>query len=111
MIGYSDSRQSNIEGSELLCDGVLRPLRGGGLTATVQLGPGGRVVIPVEMREAMGLNQGDSVVMSLDHGELNIVSLAASIRELQAMTEKYFPGDRSLADELIAERRKEAARE
>ncbi len=111
MIGFSDGNQSKLDGSELLCDGVLRPLRGAGLTATVQVGPGGRVVIPVEMRDAMALNQGDSVVMSLDDGELNIVSLASSIRELQVMTEKYFPGDRSLADELIAERRKEAARE
>lgn len=81
------------------------------LSATLRLGPGGRVVIPAEMRDAMGLKQGDGLLATLADGELRMVTLAATVRELQALTRLYVPDGVSLVDELIAERRAEAAAE
>lgn len=78
----------------------------------VRIAPGGRVVIPAEFRKALGLAVGDDVVIELTEGELRLRSLDATIRKVQAMVRRYIPDDgRSLADELIAERRQEAARE
>jgi bifunctional DNA-binding transcriptional regulator/antitoxin component of YhaV-PrlF toxin-antitoxin module len=70
------------------------------------------VVIPAEFRKALGVHIGDSVVIELKEGELRLRSLEATIRKVQDMVRQYIPDSgRSLADELIAERRQEAARE
>ena len=71
----------------------------------------GRVVIPVEYRRALGLREGDAVVIQLDDGALRILTRAQAIRRAQEIVAKYVSPGRSLVDELIAERRAEAARE
>jgi hypothetical protein len=59
-----------------------------------------------------GLSVGDVVVVEMKDGELRVRSLQAAVRQAQEMVCKYIPDpDRSLVDELIAERRAEAARE
>ena len=78
----------------------------------VRIAPGGRVVIPAEYRKALGVGVGDQVVIELKGDELRLRSRQAAIKKVQAMVRKCLPADgRSLADELIAERREEAARE
>lgn len=78
----------------------------------VRIGPGGRVVIPARFRKALGVDIGDDMVMELKDDELRLRSRRAAIKRVQAMVRKYIPDEkRSLADELIAERREEAARE
>ena len=77
----------------------------------VKIAPGGRVVLPAEFRKALGVSVGDSVVIELRDGELRLRSLDAAIRRAQETVRKYVPEGVSLADELIRERRKEAARE
>jgi bifunctional DNA-binding transcriptional regulator/antitoxin component of YhaV-PrlF toxin-antitoxin module len=70
------------------------------------------VVIPAEFRKALGVRVGDSMVIELGDDELRLRSRQAAIKRVQALVRKYIPDDgRSLADELIAERREEAARE
>ncbi len=71
----------------------------------------GRVVIPAEYRRALGLRAGDAVVVQLDDGALRILTRAQAIRRAQEIVAKYVSPGRSLVDELIAERRAEAARE
>ncbi len=71
----------------------------------------GRVVIPVEYRRALGLRAGDAVVVQLDDGALRILTRAQAIWRAQEIVAKYVSPERSLVDELIAERRAEAARE
>lgn len=77
----------------------------------VRIAPGGRVVIPAEFRKALGVSVGDDLVMRLEDGELRLRSRDAAIRRAQEIVRKYVPDGVSLADELIAERREEAARE
>lgn len=78
-----------------------------------KLGEGGRVVIPVDQRKALGLKSGDTVLLRVDGTELRMVSLKESIRRAQALVARHVKGKgkRLLSEELIAERRKEAARE
>jgi len=76
---------------------------------TVKMGPGGRIVIPAEIRSRLALKTGDSLVITESAGEIRISTIEAGIRRAQALISQYVPADVSLADELIAERRAEAA--
>ena len=71
----------------------------------------GRIVIPAEYRRALGLREGDPVTVQLDDGELRILTRAQAIRRAQEILAPYLAGKPSPVDELIAERRAEAARE
>jgi AbrB family looped-hinge helix DNA binding protein len=75
------------------------------------LGPGGRVVIPAALREAMEVEEGDAILAWVEEGELHLVSPRVGARQAQAMLKKVLPKGVSLADELIAERRREAEAE
>jgi len=76
-----------------------------------RVGEGGRIVIPVEFRQALGLNIGDEVILRLEDGQVHILTLKQAIRRAQELVSRYVPPGRSLADELIAERRLEAENE
>jgi AbrB family looped-hinge helix DNA binding protein len=77
----------------------------------VTVGPGGRIVIPAEFRRTLGVRTGDQVVVDLKDGDLRVRSLDAVVERAQALVRQYVPDDVSLADELIEDRRAEAARE
>lgn len=80
-------------------------------TITVKLGKSGRLVLPVQFRRALGLEPGDELILALDKGELRIFTRGEAIRRAQELVRSYVPGDQSLADELIQERRAEGYRE
>ncbi|HEY7062372.1 MAG TPA: AbrB/MazE/SpoVT family DNA-binding domain-containing protein [Chloroflexota bacterium] len=80
-------------------------------TARAKIASGGRVVIPADFRKALGLHEGDLVTMRLKDGEVRLYSYAEGIRRAQALVRRLVPEGVSLADELIAERRREAERE
>ena len=71
------------------------------------LAKGGRVVIPAEYRKALRLSVGDEVVMYLEEDEIKVVPRRLALRRAQALVRKY-AGSRSVTDELLEERRKEA---
>jgi AbrB family looped-hinge helix DNA binding protein len=72
----------------------------------------GRVVLPVECREAAGIAPGDEIMVEVvAAGELRLRSKRAALKRAQALVAKYIPKDRDLVAELIAERREEAERE
>jgi AbrB family looped-hinge helix DNA binding protein len=75
------------------------------------LGPGGRVVIPAALREAMEVAEGDAILAWVEEGELHLLSPRVGARQAQAMLKALMPDGVSLADELIAERRREAEAE
>ena len=78
----------------------------------LKIGPGGRVVIPAEMRQAMGAAEGDTLLASLVDGELRLLSTRSAVMRAQAMVRQFIPpGGPSVVDELIADRRREQALE
>ena len=82
------------------------------MSQAVKIIEGGKLVIPAAMRRAMGLARGDTVVVELlPDGELRVRPLASAVREAQAIVRKSVRPDRSLADELMRERKRDAARE
>lgn len=72
---------------------------------------GGRIVIPAEMRRRLGIEVGEDVSIALDGESLRIVTQKESIKRAQELVRKMIPEDVSLVDELIADRRREAANE
>lgn len=70
----------------------------------------GRLVIPSSFRKALGIEAGDEVVLRLEDDELRITTQQLRIRRAQARAKKLLKG-RSLATELLAERREAAKRE
>ncbi|MBK6768199.1 MAG: AbrB/MazE/SpoVT family DNA-binding domain-containing protein [Ardenticatenales bacterium] len=79
--------------------------------STTRLGANGRIVLPAAYRKALGLAQGDELVLTLEDDALRIMSLNAAIRRAQAIVRQYIPEGTRLSDELLADRRVEAAHE
>ncbi len=75
------------------------------------VGPGGRVVIPAAYRAALGVKEGDALIMRLEGEGLRLVSYDTETRLIREMIARYVPEGVSLVDELIRERRREAAAE
>ena len=79
------------------------------LHAEVRLGAQGRLVVPAPIRKALGLRPGETLVARIEDSHLVIEKPEAVERRLHDWFRKF--EGRSLADELIAERREEARRE
>ena len=71
--------------------------------------PAGSFVVPAPIRKALGFQPGDSLVVRIDDERLVVEKTDAVERRLRAYFKKF--KGRSLADELIAERREEARRQ
>jgi len=71
----------------------------------------GRILVPVKLRKALDIEPGDEVNLILKDGVLEIRSLDNAVREAQTLVRKYVPKNKSLVDELIADRRDEVPRE
>ena len=76
-----------------------------------KLGKGGRVVIPAEYRKRLGIEPGDEIIVSFKDGEIKITTVREAVRRAQEIVRRFVPEGVSLVDELIQERRREAARE
>jgi AbrB family looped-hinge helix DNA binding protein len=72
------------------------------------LGPGGRVVIPAALRSAMNVAEGDALLAWVENGELHLLSPRVGARQAQALLRGLIPSGVSLAEDLIADRRREA---
>lgn len=79
-------------------------------TNEVQVGAQGRLVIPAALRKALGLKPGDRLIARQDGESLVLERREAIERRLQERF-RHIPKEVSLVDELIAERRAEAAKE
>ena len=79
-----------------------------GMDATLVLGQQGRLVIPAEVRAALGLRPGDRLRLHLDGGRLVLERPQDALVELRALGASV-PQRRSLVEELLADRRAAAA--
>lgn len=77
----------------------------------VRIIEGGKLIIPASMRRELGLATGDTVLVDVADGELRVRSISKAIERAQAILRRHVPEGVSLADELIADRRREAERE
>jgi len=78
---------------------------------STKIAAGGRIVIPAEFRRGLGADVGDEVILRLVGQEVHILTRAQAIRKAQALVRNSVPTGRSLVQELLRERRKEAKRE
>ena len=77
----------------------------------VKIIDGGKLVIPAKSRRQLGIAVGDTVIVEVTEGELRVRSRNAALANARRMMRQLVPDGVSLVDELIAERRAEAARE
>jgi len=77
----------------------------------VYLGPQGEVVLPEDVRNALGLKAGDRLLVSVADDEIRLVTIPTMVRKVQAAVRKFIPEDVSLVDELLEDRRREVERE
>lgn len=73
----------------------------------------GRILVPAQLRANLGLQPGMDVVFSLDEvtGKVELSSRQMALRSAQVALAKYKKPGESWSEELIEERRREAARE
>lgn len=81
------------------------------LRAKIELSANGRIVIPAAIRQELGFNPGDTLLMEVEDGVLRVESFDARLSRIQDELVKLVGPERMLSDELIAERRAEAWRE
>ena len=82
------------------------------LRAKAKIDSAGRILVPVELRRALGVEPGQYLMMRVkEEGLMEVWTVPHGVRRVQEMIAKYVPRNVSLVDDLIAERRAEAARE
>lgn len=81
------------------------------ICVSTRLSDNGRIVIPAEIREAMGLKPGESLQLTLEAGVLQIESHAARVRRIQEEFKQYAKPGVLASDELIDQRGAEAQQE
>ena len=78
----------------------------------IKMSEGGRVVVPADVRKALGVAEGETLLGELRDGAFVLTTRRAQLAAARRVFQQYFPpGSPSLADELIAERRAAAADE
>jgi bifunctional DNA-binding transcriptional regulator/antitoxin component of YhaV-PrlF toxin-antitoxin module len=77
---------------------------------TSKLEPSGRLLIPAALRQKLDLVPGAEVIIEEDEGILHIHTRQAALRKVQQYFAQFDHG-RSMSEELLKERKAEAARE
>jgi AbrB family looped-hinge helix DNA binding protein len=80
-------------------------------THRAKIAEGGRLIIPAELRRRLGLHPGSTVILDVSDDELRVRSLNRAVERAQAIVRSYVPEGVSLSEELIRERREQAAKE
>lgn len=78
---------------------------------SIKMSEGGRVVVPVEVRRALGIKEGDTLILELADGEARLYTRREQLRRAQALVRQYIPEGQRIVDEFITERRAETERE
>jgi AbrB family looped-hinge helix DNA binding protein len=79
-------------------------------TIDVRVASNGRLVLPKAIRSALGLKEAGKVTMTIEGGEVRIISNLQRIALAQAFYRKHVIHDFS-SDDFLAERKREALAE
>ena len=77
----------------------------------LRISGGRRVVLPPVVCDELDVDVGDTLVLRLENGHAKIQSVATMVDRFRGKLREKIGIDRSLVDELIAERSAEAAHE
>lgn len=79
----------------------------------IKLAHGGQIVIPEAMLQKLNLKDGDELICEEHNGAMFLATRRAEIDRARTLFREWFPPipGRSAVDELLAERREEAAKE
>lgn len=71
---------------------------------TVTVAPNGRLVIPIEYRRALGVEDGGELLVRFEDGELRLTTRELAVARARALVRRFVPEGTALADELLAVR-------
>jgi len=80
-------------------------------SAGVRVDTAGRVVIPAELRQKLGIKAGDELIVREDEFGIHLQTFTQAVKAVQEIFAPYRPQGKSVVDELIREREEEARRE
>lgn len=78
---------------------------------TVELGAGGRLVIPAPMRAALGMKVGDKLTVRLDGNQLRVYTFEEGLRQAREIVGKYLPAGADPVEDFLQWKREQAALE
>ena len=78
-------------------------------SVAVKVSASGRLHLPSEVRKALGLKGPGHVVITVADGSATLTTMAENLARIRALARPYAPKDRLASEELIAERREQAA--
>lgn len=81
-----------------------RPMR-----FSVQVKDAGRILLPADIRDALGIAEGDTLQAVVQDGELRLMTPMSALRRLQEMVARKPASERGTVDDFLAMRRAEAA--
>jgi AbrB family looped-hinge helix DNA binding protein len=82
-----------------------------GLSADLVVNQQGRVTIPAQIRREAGIEAGTPLVVYVEDGRVVLETRARLAQRIRREIAEAWTGEGSVVDELIADRRAEAARE
>ena len=77
----------------------------------VTVAENGRLVVPAQLRQQLGLPKGGKLVASIVNGALVLEPFSTAIRRARDLVKSYADARDGAVEELLAERRSDAARE
>lgn len=80
-------------------------------TYVIPLQENGRLILPIELRRALGVDRGDRVVVEAEDDRITLTTMRLRRRRAQETAARYVEPGRSVVDEFLAEKRHEAERE
>ncbi len=106
------SKQRKLHGFEENSTDSEFDARGTSNRLRLRVDGAGRVLLPANVRRIMGIEpDGGEVMVDLCDGELRLITPVMAVKNAQKLVQDLIPGEDSLADQLIEDRKREAASE
>jgi AbrB family transcriptional regulator (stage V sporulation protein T) len=77
----------------------------------VRIAAGGRVVIPADIRQGLGVKEGDELLITRDGDGIRMTTVQQAVKEVQAFFGQFKKPGESMVDDFLGSRREEAAKE